>query len=526
MGYFGKAVIPLILFCLLSTTATPSLAVTANDYGRPAKGASNVSPCFTLSDVSLQSSGYLRVTFTFLGGFYCGHSAGKKEVYFAETEPKGKIRGIIGIKGSKAGSSFSIVVEPDTRSLFVEMVGRSEELSQRNFALTKYIAAAKRQVSGWQTAWKRSEQGLREARSKDKTPPLIILLSPDVTPRRSLFRVDSYQTFVRGQVRDNSGVATVLVNGAKAGVKADGSFAKKVKLAIGTNRMKVQAEDIHGNVAERTFTIIREEFISDDIIADVDIPPKTKMNNPDGVGVVIGVESYQYVAPATYAYNDAEVMREYLADTLGFRKDRLKVVTNSRATQAEFDRLLGSNGWLARNVVKGKTDVVIYFSGHGMPDLKSKRVGLLPFDVDPNYSLGLPLDQLYSTLGGLGARSVTFILDTCFSGQTRQREMLIANARPVRIAPKQGSVPPGIAVLSAATGAQISGAMKDKEHGLFTYYVLKGLGGAADGNQDRKLTMNELASYVAREVKTQAGRLGWEQTPQLQGNGGRVLVKW
>jgi hypothetical protein len=309
-------------------------------------------------------------------------------------------------------------------------------------------------------------------------------------------------------------------------VKADGSFAKKVKLAIGTNRMKVQAEDIHGNVAERTFTIIREEFISDEVIADVDFPPKTKMNNPDGIGVVIGVESYQYVAPATYAYNDAEVMREYLADTLGFRKDRLKVVTNSRATQAEFDRLLGSNGWLARNVIKGRTDVVIYFSGHGMPDPKSKRVGLLPFDVDPNYSLGLPLDQLYSTLGGLGAHSVTFILDTCFSGQTRQREMLIANARPVRIAPKQGSVPPGITVLSAATGAQISGAMKDKEHGLFTYYVLKGLGGAADGNQDRKLTMNELASYVAREVKTQAGRLGWEQTPQLQGNGGRVLVRW
>ena len=51
------------------------------------------------------------------------------------------------------------------------------------------------------------------------------------------------------------------------------------------------------------------------VLADVDIPKKTKMNNPDGVAVVIGVESYQYVANATYAYNDAEVFREYLADT-------------------------------------------------------------------------------------------------------------------------------------------------------------------------------------------------------------------
>jgi hypothetical protein len=98
--------------------------------------------------------------------------------------------------------------------------------------------------------------------------------------------------------------------------------------------MKVQAEDTNGNVAERTFTIIREEFIPDAVFADVDIPKKTKMNNPDGIAVVIGVEGYQYVANATYAYNDAEVFREYLADTLGFKKSRIKIATNSKATQA------------------------------------------------------------------------------------------------------------------------------------------------------------------------------------------------
>ena len=59
-----------------------------------------------------------------------------------------------------------------------------------------------------------------------------------------------------------------------------------------------------------------------------------------------------------------------------------------------------------------------------------------------------------------------------------------------------------------------------------TYYVFKGLGGAADGNKDRQLSLNELAAFVGREVKTQASRLGWEQTPQLTGDGNRVLAKW
>ena len=406
------------------------------------------------------------------------------------------------------------------------MSGKSGELAQRHYKLEKYVSAAKREMSGWQTTWKRSEQTLQETAKRDKIPPQIVLLSPDVTPQRQVFRLDTYQTFVRGRVSDESGVATVLVNGAKAGVKADGSFAKKVKLAIGTNHMKVQAEDIHGNVSKRTFTVIREEFIPAETLADVDLPPKTRMNNPDGVGVVIGIESYQYVPDATYAYNDAEVMREYLSETLGFKKSRLKLVTNTRGTMAEFTKLLGPNGWLARNVVRGKSDVVVYFSGHGIPDPKTKRVGILPFDVDPNYAVGFPLDTLYRDLAKLGGRSVTVILDACFTGQSRERTMLIADARPVFISPKQGSMPTGITVLSAASGAQVSGAIKNMEHGLFTYFLLKGLGGAADANQDRRLTVGELAAFVKRKVKTEAARQDREQIPQLIGNGSRTLVRW
>ncbi len=309
-------------------------------------------------------------------------------------------------------------------------------------------------------------------------------------------------------------------------MKDDGSFAKKVKLAIGSNQILVQAEDIHGNVAERTFTIIREEFIPDEVFADVDIPVKTQMKNADGVAVVIGVESYQYVSDATYAYNDAEVFREYLADTLGYKKSRIKLATNSKATQAELSKLLGPNGWIARNVKAKKSDVVVYFSGHGIPDAKNKKTGLLPFDVDPNYSIGLTLKELYNTLGSLDARSVTVFLDTCFSGQGRENQTLLADSRGIQIVPKERNVPNNVTVLSAATAGQISGPIREKEHGLFTYYLLKGMGGEADSNKDKKLTIAELGKYVHSMVKESAAITGREQTPEMQGDAGRVLVAW
>ena len=60
-------------------------------------------------------------------------------------------------------------------------------------------------------------------------------------PTKTL-RTDSYQTFIRGKVTDNKGVLTLLVNGRKAAMKADGTFAAKLKLRIGENRIAVSAE--------------------------------------------------------------------------------------------------------------------------------------------------------------------------------------------------------------------------------------------------------------------------------------------
>ena len=194
-------------------------------------------------------------------------------------------------------------------------------------------------------------------------------------------RVVELNAVITGFVSDDSGVATLLVRGRKIPVSQDGRFSFRGKLGYGANNILLQAEDIYGNVIEKNILITREEYVSDTALENVDFPPKTQMKNPDALAVVIGVESYQYVPDATFAYNDAEVFREYLAETMGMKRQRIKLATNSKATHAEFSKLLGPNGWLARNVVKGKSDVVVYFSECGIasPDAKSSAFS---FDVE------------------------------------------------------------------------------------------------------------------------------------------------
>jgi hypothetical protein len=343
LSKFSCVIVPVCLVILSFGLTHPASAVATKEYGTIVQGSS-LPPCFYMEDVSFGSKGYVSLRFKRLNDPVCKK---KSEFYSAETVPKNKIRGVVGINGSRASDIVEILVEPDTQEVIIDTLDYYGRFIRRSHTIQRFIRAAKRQNSGWQNAWKQSEQKLQAQRSADKTPPNIGISTPSYTPGQKVVRVDSYQTYIRGKAVDNEGILQILVNGRKAGLKADGSFASKVKLKLGVNKVRIQAEDINGNVGQRILTIIRDEFIAEETLADVDMPPKTRMRNPDGVAVVIGVENYQYVSDATYAYNDAEVFREYLADTLGYKKSMIKIVTNSKATLAELNKLLGPNGWMS-----------------------------------------------------------------------------------------------------------------------------------------------------------------------------------
>ena len=170
-----------------------------------------------------------------------------------------------------------------------------------------------------------------------------------------------------------------------------------------------------------------------------------------------------------------------------------------------------------------------YYAGHGSPDIKENKMYLIPYDGDPNYAsqTGYELDRLYDQVAELGAQSVTIFLDACFSGANRNNEMLLADARPVYIEVEGPTARGNVSVFAAATGKQISSAWPEKKHGLFTYFMLKGLRGEADRNADREITLDELSQYITGNVSETAGLLDREQTPQLLTiDAERVLVKY
>lgn len=80
----------------------------------------------------------------------------------------------------------------------------------------------------------------------------------------------------------------------------------------------------------------------------------------------------------------------------------------------------------------------------------------------------------------------------------------------------KSAIPSNIAVLSAASGEQISSTYEEKGHGLFTYFMLKGLKGEGDTNGDGKIETVELFEYIRPQVERIARKVyNNEQAPQL-----------
>ena len=278
------------------------------------------------------------------------------------------------------------------------------------------------------------------------------------------------------------------------------------------------------DIAMKTLTVKGTRQLSGDMeIADFsidieqDIPQASQQNN-DALAIIFGIEKYKGVSNVTFAKRDAAFVKEYFSKTLGVPEARIYYKTDSDVGKAEFDKVFSSGGWLEKRVKEDLSDIYIYYSGHGAPDLSNNAAYLIPYDGDPNYAsqTGYCIDDLYNNLSNLNARNVTIFLDACFSGANRENEMLLADARPVFIEAVKPDIAENITVFAAAGAKQISSGWPENKHGLFTYFMLKGLKGAADSDNNNMLTIQELANYIKLNVTETAGMLDREQTPDIQ----------
>lgn len=252
------------------------------------------------------------------------------------------------------------------------------------------------------------------------------------------------------------------------------------------------------------------------IVSDLeDLPSAKAIPDKKAYAIVIGIENYRQKLPkADFAVSDAKLVREYLTKVMGYPEENVISLINEYAAKSDFEKYL--ERWLSNNVEKDAT-VFIYYSGHGAPNPKTFDAFLVPYDGDPSFidQTGYSLKRMYDALGKLPAKEIIVVLDACFSG-AGGRSVIAKGARPLVMNLPITALPKNMTVLSASSGEQISSTYDEKGHGLFTYFMLKGIKNEDVVMPDGSIKMADLFNYIKPQVERIARKkYNNEQTPQL-----------
>lgn len=253
---------------------------------------------------------------------------------------------------------------------------------------------------------------------------------------------------------------------------------------------------------------VKERALSE---IDVNIPTGKKN---EGFALVIGNEDYSSFQPnltaennVPYAVRDGETFSNYLRELYGFDKDNIVFLRN--ATYGTMNQAISRLERLMEIDGKGK-EIVIFYSGHGMPDEKTKEPYLIPIDISGNnVNQGVSLKNLMTRLSAKPHGKITFIIDACFSGLGKVEP--IASVKGITVTPVNPELGPNMILMSSSSGTESSIVDDQNQHGIFTYHLLKRLQEAKG-----EISIESLFNLVRKDVAlTAIKKYNKIQTPSI-----------
>jgi len=335
-------------------------------------------------------------------------------------------------------------------------------------------------------------------------------------------------------VSSSGGVAKVVVmlNGVPVFEQTGRSPEPSVLLAVpvtlqdGTNTLTVDATAADGvtRQAQRTVTYTRPA-------RPPGIPPPAPAVARNRWAVIIGVGRYDRteIPPLRYAVADAERLYEVLITSAGFTKENVVVLTDKTERKPTLRNVKWALGtFLARSAQKDDL-VVIFFAGHGAPEIDPRGVEsdglakyLVPSDADPDdlYATALPMDELTTIFSRIDADQVVMFLDACYSGAAGGRTFASRRTRASRIDDvflERLTRSKGRVIVTASRANEVSLELADLGHGIFSHYLIQGIRGTGDLDRDGMVSLQELYQYLEQEVSRKSRLSGGNQHPVMKG---------
>ncbi len=230
---------------------------------------------------------------------------------------------------------------------------------------------------------------------------------------------------------------------------------------------------------------------------------------------VVGISKYadRGITELRYAREDAAAILSYYRNRFGLPEEQMFQLLDEKATLGNIKRTLGTE--LVRKANNPNDTVILYFAGHGQPEQDAGSPDsdgfskyILPYDTNlaDLYGSALNMDELTRILQRLKAERVALIIDSCFSGAAGGRTLFDpkvgtrSTVNDNEFLSRMVNAGKGRVILTASGSTEPAQEWEEKQHGIFTYYLLQGLDGKADEDGDGNIDSDEIYNFVSQMV--------------------------
>ena len=222
--------------------------------------------------------------------------------------------------------------------------------------------------------------------------------------------------------------------------------------------------------------------------------------------VIIGVATYSHMPALRYTDDDAYRMYAFFKSPEGgaLDDDHLKILVDEDATKkkivATMEDVFGK---------AGPNDLVLlYFSGHGL------RGSFLPIDFD-GFNNKLFHSEVTHILEKSQAKLKLCIADACHSGSLLASRGGIIPETIENFYQNLAQASPGSALLLSSKSNETSLESSGLRQGVFSHFLIRGLKGESDLDNNKLITIQELYNFIYFNVRAYTGM---KQSPIIKGN--------
>jgi len=228
--------------------------------------------------------------------------------------------------------------------------------------------------------------------------------------------------------------------------------------------------------------------------------------------LVVGVSKYsaaQGINDLNFCDDDAQAVYDFMRSPEGgsVPSGQIRLLKDYNATRTNI--LNAANDLFIQATTNDL--LLFYFSGHGGPNM---------FVAHDQY---IKHEDLRNIVNRSKAGKKICVADACFSGtwdkkstlQSKAMSDLEVEALYYATLASSGN---GLALLMSSQPNETSLEDQPLQMGMFTYYYIRGLRGAADDNFDNVISIQEIYDYVKKSVRDRAwSTYEHKQNPQLKG---------